>query len=146
MINFKFKKKNDFKISLYNIYNIMSNKDKQLKKIKNQLNYERKKTAFAWGQYYGELEDRQVITIIRYEKLQEINANAETPQFIIDEMKDMIEKLKLELECPICFDIIDPKQIEITRCGHKYCKKCADTIRKTTQKCALCKKTMKPKK
>ena len=116
-----------------------------LDKVRKALVWEKKKTAFAWAKYYEQLEENQRSNIGRYQVLQSVNENAETPQFVIDEMKDMIAKLKLELECPVCMEIIDPKQIEITRCGHKYCKTCVERIKETTQQCALCRKPMKPR-
>ena len=53
--------------------------------------------------------------------------------------------LPAEIECPICFEVIQKGELEITNCGHKYCKNCYDKLVETTNKCALCKKQIKYK-
>eukprot|EP01051_Picozoa_sp_SAG22_P008105 SAG22_NODE_600_length_8677_cov_18.222429_3_plen_915_part_00 len=53
-----------------------------------------------------------------------------------------MKKLKEEIECPICFDTIPEGQLDITRCGHKYCKQspwfCHIHSAKERQQVCLC--------
>ena len=87
----------------------------------NKINYQKKQTAYAWAKYY----------------------QAETQQLV---QKDLMIELKKKIECPICLDIIDPENLGISKCGHKYCKGCLDKQIETTNKCAMCRKTLKYKK
>lgn len=97
----------------------------------------------AWAKYFEELNRNHDQSVQRYIKIKEVVETDATPQFIIDELKDMYEKLKKEVECPICLEIIPHKKIEITKCGHKFCKDCYDQMVATNNKCGICRKQIK---
>ena len=47
--------------------------------------------------------------------------------------------LKKKLDCPICLDLIEPNQLQISSCGDKYCKDCYSHI----DQVAICRKMLK---
>ena len=64
------------------------------------------------------------------------------PDFVENELKELMEKLKVEISCPICLDTLNPKKIKFSSCGHKYCETCLSKI----EKCAVCRKQIYKKK
>jgi hypothetical protein len=63
-----------------------------------------------------------------YEHYSVIVRNAETPGFpthVKKEFLEMAQALKKTRECPICLDFIPQDALEITPCGHFYCRKAA---------------------
>ena len=100
-----------------------------------KLAYSKKQTAYAWAKFYEELEERHVSSVATYNmNAQVIEQVKELPAHLVREIQEMSEKLKREIECPICMDVI--QSLKITGCGHKYCLGCFAKI----DVCALCKK------
>jgi hypothetical protein len=100
-----------------------------------KLAYAKKQTAYAWAKYYEELEQRHIASVQTYTmNTQEIEQAKELPAHLVREIQEMSEKLKREIECPICMEVI--KELKVTGCGHKYCEGCFAKI----DVCALCKK------
>ena len=58
------------------------------------------------------------------------------PDFVKNEITSMIKELKKEIECPICYDILESKDIKFSSCGHKYCETCLSKI----NECAICRR------
>jgi len=108
--------------------------------LQRQLNYSKKQTAYAWRQYYNAGTDQLVSDIEAYNQV--TNLPPETPDFVLDQLKDFHIQLKKKIECPICLDIINPEHLGISKCGHKYCKGCLDKLKTTTKKCAICRKKL----
>ena len=55
-----------------------------------------------------------------------VNADATIPTHIKEEFLKMGAELKKTWECPICIDMIQPDNLEITNCGHYFCKPCLE--------------------
>ena len=106
--------------------------------LRKQLAWSKKQTSYAWGKYYESQTERQVVHIHHYETLTEVVDSDTTPQFVIDELKELMIQMKKEIECPVCLSVIQPENIGFTKCGHKYCKECLEQLKITTKKCALC--------
>lgn len=64
------------------------------------------------------------------------------PEFVLNEMTEMIRELKKEIECPICYVELKSDEIKFSSCGHKYCKDCLSKI----NECAICRKKIYHKK
>ena len=111
--------------------------------LRKQLAYSKKQTSFAWAKYYESETDRHRGAIHHYHYIREVIEKEQTPQFVIDEFKEMMIELKKTIECPICYDEIKPENIAFTKCGHKYCKGCLDKLKVTTKKCAMCQRKIK---
>jgi len=96
---------------------------------------------YAWGKYYGEVNNQLNQNTTQYIRMKEF---VETiPTHIKDEYIKMLDELKKEIECPICMDIIQKNDLQLSNCGHKYCKTCYDRILRDSNKCAICKKQLK---
>ena len=111
-----------------------------VQQLQNQLNWSKKQTSYAWAKYYESEAERLTGDIEVYDNLKELPP--ETPEFVLTQIKDLMIELKKKIECPICLDVINPKELGISKCGHKYCKVCLDKLKKTSKKCAVCRKTL----
>jgi len=58
------------------------------------------------------------------------------PEFIQNEITDLLKELKKEIECPICYEELKSDEIKFSSCGHKYCDNCLSKI----NECAICRK------
>ena len=105
--------------------------------MENKLRWAKKQTAYAWAKYYEELEVNHNQSVNQYKINSQVAEVEELPQFLVNEIADLTKKLKKEISCPICFDVIE--ELKITGCGHKYCKECFTKI----SECAICRKKLK---
>jgi len=115
----------------------------EITKLKKQNKSLTQQKKLAWGKYYGELNETMESnkTVVQlFKNLNEINM--EIPTHLKNEISEMMEKLKMTYECPICLTAIEKEDLKITNCGHKYCKGCFDKLLETTNKCAICKKVL----
>ena len=100
-----------------------------------------KSKKFAWGKYYGQINDNLETDTTQFIQL---NSYMEfIPTHIKDEYVQMLDELKKNIECPICMEIINTGDLQLSNCGHKYCKTCYDRILTDSNKCAICKKKLK---
>ena len=99
--------------------------------LQTRLNSEKKQKGYAWYRFYEEVKKEHENKIVIKEQLE----NA-VPNFLTNEIKELYDKLKLEISCPICYEELTTEQIQFSNCGHKYCKECLDKL----DKCAFCKK------
>ena len=109
--------------------------------LQRALNHQKKQTSFAWAKYYESenialVSDTQQYTII----CRVIEEGGDMPTHIIRELEEQSIALKKKIECPICLEVIQEGRLNITRCGHKYCKTCLDKIKNTTKECAVCRR------
>jgi ubiquitin C-terminal hydrolase len=114
--------------------------------LNNALMNARKQKAFAWAKYFeqvnGELQNDHII-YKRYERI----INDEIPHHIKEELKEMGKELHKKWECPICMEMIADNNLDITNCGHYFCKGCLESYKKTQKengeekwKCAVCRR------
>ena len=124
----------------------------------NQHKFLVSKSKKGWAAFYKSQTDNVRQTEALYSRINYLSGfvrnlaegetqNEETakeviPDFVENELKDMLEKLKVEISCPICLDTLDPKKIKFSSCGHKYCGTCLSKI----DKCAVCRKQIYKKK
>ena len=100
---------------------------------------------FAWAQYYNVLNERLHDDRNHYAIINRSSADVSVPQHIKDELIAMATELKKKWECPVCFDMIEDGNLEITNCGHFYCKECLENWKKAQKeqgkdkwKCCMC--------
>jgi ubiquitin C-terminal hydrolase len=116
--------------------------------LRVKLNYANKRVAFAWAKYYAEVnrelvEDRR--HWILYTTVSTPSDDVKIPEHIKEEMKAMATALKKKWECPCCMEFIADDALEITNCGHYYCKECLAQWKATEKargaekwKCGMC--------
>jgi late competence protein required for DNA uptake (superfamily II DNA/RNA helicase) len=100
---------------------------------------------FAWAKYYGEVREELNSDHVYHTTFIRIADDTSIPEHIKTEMKAMAAALKKKWECPVCMNMIADEQLEITNCGHYYCKECLDTWKQTCKdrgdekwKCGMC--------
>ena len=111
-----------------------------VEQLRKQLDYSKKQTSFAWAKYYEANANQLRGDIEAYNQIQQLPP--ETPEFVLNQLKDFHIKLRKKIECPICLEIIEPEKLGISKCGHKFCNDCLDKLKTTTKKCAVCRKTL----
>lgn len=111
-----------------------------MEKLKNQLKWSKKQTAYAWAKYYQELRESHERVLDLYEyHTKMMETEKELPRHIVTDFENMCAELKKDIVCPICFDVIEKGNLKITGCGHKYCNECFDKI----ETCAVCRKKIR---
>ena len=102
-----------------------------------------KKVAFAmyYETNYNLMEsNKEIVELL--EKL-DLEKSEPMPSCLVNEMIDMMKKLKCSYECSICYDDLSKENTKFARCSHKYCLECYEKI----DECAICRqKIYKPKK
>jgi len=87
-----------------------------------------KQRAFAWAKFYEECNLHHDTDYETYQVLNNITTaiDVSIPTHIKEQLMTMATELKKTWECPICIDMIEPKDLAITNCGHYFCKECLD--------------------
>jgi transcription elongation factor Elf1 len=116
-----------------------------MEKLQQKLIYANKKVSFAWGKYYEQMNLQLDEAHTRVETYNRMTEDVCIPTHIKDEIKEMATALQKKWNCPICLDMIESKELEITNCGHFYCKVCLESWKETEKsrgetkwKCAMC--------
>ena len=97
--------------------------------LQSRLNYANKRAKFAWFKYYEAVNERHTEAYTQYTTLTATVVNDCVPTHIKNLIKDMSDKLKSQWECAICLEFIPDKQLDITSCGHFFCKSCLDKLK-----------------
>lgn len=96
----------------------------------------KRQTAYAWAKYYEQVNMNHDRSINMYTLLNDADR-------LTDQLKECCIQLKMEIDCPICYEIIELEQLQITHCGHKYCKNCYERLMQAEKpKCAICRKNL----
>jgi hypothetical protein len=113
--------------------------------LQNKLDYANKRVKFAWAKYYQSINEDLHEAHIHYTTFNRVADDRAIPEHIKTEMKEMAAALKKKWECPVCMDMIEDEQLEITNCGHYYCKPCLQSWKNAEKargedkwKCGVC--------
>jgi len=99
-----------------------------------------KKAKQGWAFYYRLMEAEHQTQVIYSERLIEVSTQ-EMPEHIKTEILDLLSQVKAKVDCPICLEVIPEGQIDITKCGHKFCKSCLlEVKRRPNPECSICRK------
>ncbi len=109
----------------------------------NKIKSLERKSKMGWACYYQAQEKHHEQMSEMFQKLEALQIKQKEqdeiiPSFITNELLELKDKLKEEIECPICLDLLPAKSIKSSSCGHKYCGGCLSKI----DNCALCKKKL----
>ena len=83
-----------------------------------------KMRAYAWAKYYESINARLTDDHRNYTRTQLIQETTDIPTHIKNEFLAMGAELKKTWECPVCMEMIQPDNLDITNCGHYFCKPC----------------------
>jgi hypothetical protein len=117
--------------------------------LTRSLDYARKQRAFAWAKFYDQVNIAHLEAHMNYMAYLRVLDASDTaiPIHIINEFKEMSAALKKKWECPICLDMISEGDLDISNCGHYYCKPCLQQLIKTQKdegkpkwECGVCRK------
>jgi len=107
----------------------------------------KRRMKFAWAKYFEtnrETHDLILHYHARLDRMSKAVGEATLPTHIKAEIEEMAAAMRKQYECPICLDMIESGQLDITNCGHKYCKTClAQLLTQPEPKCACCRKALK---
>ena len=103
-----------------------------------------KQRRYAWGQYYGELQERFNTS---YDQVQQVRETLKEviPEHIKTMLKELIKKAEADIKCPICLDDIAGKDdMKVSNCGHFLCEECYDELKGRSPtgvvRCPTCRK------
>jgi len=112
-----------------------------------KLTYAKKQKAYAWAKYYDQVTNALHEDHGHYHQYHRVVSEDAIPQHIKNEMMEMAKTLRKKWECPICMEMIEDGNLEISNCGHYYCKPCLvahQTHQKSQGKekweCAVCRR------
>jgi hypothetical protein len=105
------------------------------------------KSKTGWARYYERLQEEQAHAIHMRAALHAFRQKVEQPESTVpkhlrDEFIEMATALGRTFECCICMTTPTGADVEITRCGHRFCKTCFNKLKETTKECALCRKKL----
>tara|TARA_Y100000389_G_C17052679_1_gene313521 strand:- start:56 stop:394 length:339 start_codon:yes stop_codon:yes gene_type:complete len=109
--------------------------EQQIKNLKNQ-------KAYAWGKYFGETTANHIKITSLIREIDDLN-NDKDLGHILNELRELYKRFRVDVECPICLEVIDEENLKFSSCFHKYCANCLDKLKQTTNKCAVCRKKFK---
>tara|TARA_R100000951_G_scaffold115995_1_gene126048 strand:+ start:750 stop:1112 length:363 start_codon:yes stop_codon:yes gene_type:complete len=110
-----------------------------------------RKAKMGWASYYRLQEEHHsqisglstIICMLNLKINESDNDEKEhIPDFLKNELVEMYDKLKKEIECPICFTELKSDEIKFSSCGHKFCGECLSKL----DNCAICRKKIYRKK
>jgi hypothetical protein len=115
--------------------------------LTNKLTYAKRQKAFAWAKYYESVGHGLTAAHASHSAYVRVAEEPSIPAHIKAEMTEMATALHKQWECPICKDMITAGELEITNCGHFYCKPCLEGHKayqhsqaKPKWECAVCRR------
>ena len=102
-----------------------------------QLDYAKRQTSYAWAKYYEEVNSAHNDNISVYrQNARVLEHQDELPIHLVREIEEMSKKLKTDISCPICLEVIEEGKLKISICGHKFCDECFPEL----ERCAICRR------
>jgi rubrerythrin len=99
---------------------------------------------FAWAKFYEQVNSDHNVVYQQVETFKTIVIDPLIPTHLKNQITDMMKELQKKYECPVCMDMIEPNDLDITSCGHFYCKGCLKTVLEGTDpKCPTCRRKLK---
>jgi len=97
--------------------------------LQAQLAATRKRVSFAWAKFYEATNADHHGAVVQYTVFNTIRDDVAVPEHIKATFKEMSDALKKKWDCPICMDMIPDGELEISNCGHFYCKPCLTALK-----------------
>lgn len=117
-----------------------------IEQLRVKLNYANKRCSYAWAKYFEQVHLQLVNDHRAYQQQQVAINDVAIPEHIKGLLKEMADELKKRWSCPICMEMIDANDLEITNCGHYMCKGCFEELKEslplseTKWKCPVCRR------
>lgn len=102
-----------------------------------------KRRAFAWAKYYELANEEHNRDYDHYQVIRSVVVRTELDEFVKKQLIEMGEELKKAWECPVCMEFIPKEQLDITPCGHYFCKGCLVRVKEQpTCECPVCRRKL----
>jgi len=106
-----------------------------------------RKRKMGWAKYFSLLENEVevaavVVAPLRDNETGQLFEKSSLPTHITQEFYEMATALNKSYTCPICLDLVNKDTIEITFCGHTFCKNCLEESKKIKMECPTCRKKL----
>jgi hypothetical protein len=122
----------------------------EIANLKRQVQQLTAQKKYVWCHYFGLRNNffnhiveqtKQIQSIV--DMIDEMDQSEIPPKFVemIGKITNIAVKNEEFLKCSICLELLQPETIDTSKCGHIYCKKCLDKLKKT-KKCAVCRATL----
>ena len=122
----------------------MPSPQQEIATLKRKLTWANKGKSYAWAKYFEQERTANDEATKYHKKLLSLTSDTcDIPAHVKTELIGMMSELKKKIECPVCLELIDTEDMEITRCGHKYHKNCIATVQANDNKCPTCRKKLK---
>jgi hypothetical protein len=103
-----------------------------------------RKFKWAYAMYRAEMNEGHAHDHNRYDRIRKLADDVNMPTHIKTEFIAMAEELKKQWECPICCEFIKEGELDVTSCGHKFCKDCLVALKARPEKqCAICRRELR---
>lgn len=103
--------------------------------------YAMKNRYDSLGDYVREIKTRN-IELVKKLREGDYEMNTLDITYLKSQFLEMYDRLKLETECPICFETLGKDNAKLTNCGHLHCRVCEEKL----DNCSICRKKLyKPK-
>jgi hypothetical protein len=102
----------------------------------------------GWAMFYNEMGQNAdnatiIISTIGRDTQGKLPAREDIPSHITTQFYDMAVKLNETYTCPVCLELVNKETINISFCGHIFCKDCLEHIKKSDNPlCAICRKKL----
>ena len=103
----------------------------EVQRLQQKLNWANKRVSYAWANYYQALNERHQMDYNHYQIVYRNTTTEAVPEHIKNELKEMANQLKKTWECAVCFEFIQVDNLDITNCGHYFCKGCISRHKET---------------
>ena len=114
-----------------------------MERLKRKLQQVERQRRYAWAMFYKarEEEHNSMVNLVAMYNEKTIGM----PPHVKNELKDLYEALKKTISCPICLNEISTGDLDWSHCGHKFCKACLQRLKETSNKCAMCRRSLQYK-
>lgn len=102
-----------------------------MESLRNRLQWAQKRVKYAWAKYYEQVHGRLHDAHVQYVVVSRNSDDVAIPEHVKQELKNMASALKKQWECPICMGFIPEDALDITNCGHFYCRDCLAAWKQT---------------
>jgi len=114
-----------------------------------------KKAKFAWGQYFQLRNELFALETHIYDEMgsafgdssseEDTSEDATQPsEHLMKFIKNLYDEAKKKVECPVCLEKIDTKDLHTTGCGHNFHTQCMEQLKNSTTNktvdCPMCRK------
>jgi hypothetical protein len=105
-----------------------------------------RKARVGWAHYYEEVQRMQAQAVTMNARLAALRtkmlSEPTIPTHLKDEYVEMCVALGKPFECSICMETPPASNVDISSCGHRYCKPCFVKLKENSRYCGVCRRSL----